>query len=547
MSKTGKKFYFFIIAFQIVALCTYAQNKVFKYNQTGGLTSLDPAFANKRSNIWVVSQIYNGLFRFDNKLMVQPDLVEKWHISEDGLTYTFQIKQGIKFQDNKIFPQNTGRELKATDFVYSFNRILDYKTGSTGSWIFKDKVIRDKNGIISDTCFKETGDYTFKIYLKKKFPSFLELLATPYTFVIPKEAVEYYQGDFRSNPVGTGPFMLKEWTENKLLILSKNKDYWKSDSVNTPLPYLDEIQVKFEEDRNKEYFSFLNGELDFVTNISELSRDQVLNTDGSIKNVFLKYFQVETTPYLNTEYIGFFLEGNEKENPFVNKKLRLAMSYAVNKKELVHSLRKGLGYVATSGFVPPSIPDYDTNRVTGHSYNLKKAKELLKEAGYPFGKGLPELVLNTYPHDKELAEFLKKEWEGIGLKIKIEMNQFSFHQMKVDNSKVNLFRGSWLGDYPDAENFLSLFYSKNASPVGPNKTHFKDAEFDRLFEEAHEVSDMKTIYEDYYNMDNIIIREAAVIPLYYDEVIWMLQKHVRGLEINAMNNLYLETVSLDVK
>lgn len=518
--------------------------KVFRYNQTGGLTSLDPAFARNRANIWAVSQLYNGLFSFSRNLDVHPELVKEWEISEDGKTYTFTIQKDVHFHDDACFKGGRGRELKAADFVYSFKRIVDKNTGSTGAWIFNDKVLRAPNGEISDTAFVAKGEYTFKIYLQRRFPAFLQILAMPYAFVVPKEAVEMYGKDFRSHPVGTGPFMLKRWDEKNSLSLVKNEKYWKKDAKGQQLPYLDAVQVSFIEDPNQAFLTFEQGKLDFLTGITDFSRGQILEKNGKIKEQFANKFIVDRTDYLNTEYVGFLLEGkDEKENPFLNKKLRQALSYAVNRKALISFLRNGLGKPADYGVVPIALPSFDSTKVKGYPYNPQKAQELLKEAGYPQGKGLPELVLNTYTTDKEIAEFLQKEWKNtLGIDVKIETNQFAFHQDLVDNGKVKFFRGSWLGDYPDAENYLAMFYSKNFSPTGPNKTHFKNDEFDKLFQEAHDTDNLFTRYENYLKMDQIVMDEAPVIVLYYDEVLQIKQNYVTGLVIDAMNNLVLETV-----
>ena len=228
--------------------------------------------------------------------------------------------------------------------------------------------------------------------------------------------------------------------------------------------------------------------------------------------------------------------------------MRQALSYAVNREGLISYVRNGLGTKGDYGFVPYALPSFDSSRVQGYPYNLKKAQELLKEAGFPEGKGLPPLKLNTYASDAEIAEHLRKDWKEIGVEVSIEKNQFGTHRELVGNAKANMFRGSWLGDYPDAENYLALFYSKNNPPKGPNFFHFKDNNFDKLFEEAHENSNTFIRYEDYLKMDQIIMENAVVIPLYYDEIIQLKQQYVKGLEINAMNNLVLKYVDFsDIK
>ncbi|HAS46954.1 MAG TPA: ABC transporter substrate-binding protein [Microscillaceae bacterium] len=525
---------------------TSDSKKIFRLNLTGGLTSLDPAFADQRTNIWATTQLYNGLFSFSEDLHVHPELAENYDISEDGLTYTFKIKENVYFHDDQAFKNGRGRELVSDDFVYTFKRLMDPRTASKGSWIFADKVKRSPDGKLADDWVARVDDYKFKITLDRRFPAFLQILAMPFTFVIPKEAVEKYGKDFRKHPIGTGPFMLKTWNEKERLILVKNPKYWNRDVKNVALPYLDAVEVSFIEDKNQAFLSFEKKNLDFLTSISETSRNKILNKDGSIKDEFSSQFVVEKKPYMITEYVGFLLEGtDEKANPMLNKKVRQALSYAINRKNLISFIRNGLGTPGNHGFVPDAISSFDSTQIDGYKINIKRAQELLKEAGYPQGKGFPEITLNTYTTDKEIGEFLQKQWdENLGIKVKIVTNQFATHKDMVDNAKVSFFRGSWIGDYPDAENFLAMFYSKNFSPAGPNKTHFKDETYDKLFEEAHETDNTFTRYSDYHKMDQIIMDNSPVIVLYYDEVLNLKQKNVTGLKTNTMNTLVLEKVDI---
>lgn len=516
--------------------------KLFRYNQTGGLTSLDPAFANKRSNIWATTQLFNGLFSFSSNLDVHPELCREWEVSEDGKIYTFKIKEGVRFHDNKCFVKTNGkgRDVVAGDFVFSFKRVL---TTGTGAWIFNDKLLRGPDGNISDTCFVALDDYTLRVYLNRRFPAFLQILAMPYCFVVPKEAVEAYGDDFRANPVGTGPFKFQQWVERDKLLLAKNENYWKKDEDGNPMPYLDLVQITFIEDRNQEFQQFEKGELDFIANLSDASKEKILEKNGEIQEQFSSKYSVEKVPYLNTEYVGFYL-GNGEKNPFTNAKVRQALSYAIDRTKLVSYIRNGLGTPGDYGVVPTALPSFDSTKVKGYPFNMRKAQELLKEAGFANGTGLPVLKLYTYTSDRSLAEYLQNSWKEIGVKVEIETNQFATHQEMVDNGKVNFFRGSWLGDYPDAENYLAMFYSKNFAPKGPNKTHFSNPDFDRLFEEAHETDNLFTRYEDYLRMDQIVMNEAPIIVLYYDEVLQLTQPWVIGLKADPMNNLILETVDI---
>ena len=237
--------------------------------------------------------------------------------------------------------------------------------------------------------------------------------------------------------------------------------------------------------------------------------------------------------------------GGDANHPLLNKKFRQALSYAINRDELVSSLLNNLGDPGISGMIPKALHAYDEEEVPGYTYDAQKAQELLKESGFgPGGKAIPPITLYTTSQYKAIMEYLQKQWKDIGIDISVEVNNAATHQEMVSNATVNFFRGSWLGDYPDAENYLSLFYSKHYSPAGPNKTRFKNAEFDKLYEESRKVSDGFARIDIYRQMDRIIVEEAPVIVLYYDEVIRLTQSNVTGLEPNPMNVLKLERADI---
>ncbi len=521
--------------------------KVFRYNQAEGLSSLDPAFARNQANVWAANQLFNGLFELDADLQVTPALAESWKVSPDERTYTILLRQGVHFHDNPVFPKGKGREVTAEDFVYSFKRLLDPATSSTGSWIFNDKVLRDRIGMISDTCFKAISPYTLQISLQEPFPPFLEILSMPYTYVIPHEAIEKYGRDFRNHPVGTGPFVFKSWDEGNDLVLLKNENYWRRDERNQPLPYLDAVQVSFIPDKNQAFRTFEQGKLSFLSGIEEGSRDAILNKDGSVKETFSQKYRVQKSPYLNTEYLGIQLDPKQYDDPhhpLLDKRVRQALNFAVDRQAMVAYLQNNLGLPGTSGIVPNTIPAFDTAVVKGYEYNPGKASQLLAEAGYPQGKGLPELTLYINPPHKERSEYLQKQWAAVGIQVNIEINQFIAHQEMVDKGEVNFFRASWVGDYPDAENYLAMFYSKNFSPFGPNKTHFNNPAFDAMYEKAQQEPDMFKRYQLYNEMEKLVLEEAPVVVLFYDEAIRLSQNNVEGLSTNAMNNLSLERVNI---
>jgi ABC-type transport system substrate-binding protein len=522
------------------------ERRVFRYNQPEALTSLDPAFARNQANTWATTQLYNGLVELDDQLKPGPALASRYDISPDGRRYTFTLRPNVYFHDSEVFPGGKGRRVTAQDFVYSFKRLLDPVTASTGGWIFRGKVLENKAGEPSDTAFVAVNDSTVRIYLQEPFIPFLSILTMPYAYVVPREAVQRYGKDFREHPVGTGPFQFHDWDEGNAIVYHRNPKYWRKDAQGRQLPYVDAVQISFIQDRKTEFLTFQQGKLDFVSGIRAGSRDLILHPDGTVREDFEGKFRFEKVPYLNTEYLGIQqdptnLRGDAANPALRDKRVRQALNYALNKPELIAYYLNNVGRPGNSGFVPASLPSFSEKLVPGYTYQPEKARELLAAAGYGAGKPL-RLRLGTVAETKEITEYLQKKWAEIGVQVTIDVSQGAAHQENVDNGRAAFFTKSWLGDYPDAENYLALFYSKNFSPAGPNKTHFKNAAYDRLYEQAQLEQDTDKRYDLYRQMDRIIVEESPVIPMYYDEVVRLTQNNVQGLKPNPMNQLVLERV-----
>jgi ABC-type transport system substrate-binding protein len=537
-----------------------AQRRVFRYNQPEALTSLDPAFARNQANSWAVAQLYNGLLELDSALQPAPALARRYAISPDGKTYTFWLRRDVSFHENEeLWPvppaerdqkmsRAATRQVTAADFVYSFRRLLDPATASPGGWIFRGKVLENAKGEPSDTCFVAVNDSTLRIHLQQPFIPFLGILTMPYASVVPREAVLKYGKDFREHPVGTGPFRFKLWDEGNVILYHKNPLYWRRDAQDRALPYLDAVQISFIQDRKTEFLTFQQGKLDFLSGIREGSRDLILNPDGTVRDDFRGRFQVQKVPYLNTEYLGFQLDpanltGAQAAQGHLlrDRRVRQALNYALDKPEMLAYVLNHVGRPGNSGFVPAALPSFSDKAVPGYSYQPAKARALLQAAGYGPDRPL-RLRLSTVQERKEVCEYMQKKWAEVGVQVQIDVNQSAAQQEIVDNGRTAFFTKSWLGDYPDAENYLSLFYSPNFAPAGPNKTHFKSPEYDRLYELARKEQDTEKRFKLYQAMDRLVVRESPVVALYYDEVVRLTQNNVRGLTPNPMNQLLLERV-----
>ncbi len=514
---------------------------VFRYNESKGISTLDPAFARNQTIIWPVNQLFNGLLQMDRNLWVQPCIAKRWTVSSDGKEYRFVLRRDVYFHDDPAFPGGVGRRVTAYDFAYSFSRLGDPSLAAPGAWVLH---ILDKDSALHPTGFLAENDTVFHIWLKHPFPAFAGLLTMQYCAVVPREAVVYYGDRFGHHPVGTGPFRFKYWKDGEKLILIKNKKYFEKDSLGKRLPYLDAVSIRFIYDKQSEFLEFISGNLDFLSGVNAASKDELLTRSGRLNPKYEKKFHLSVSPYLNTEYLGFLMDTSmpsTKNSPLKIKRIRQAINEGFDRRKMMKYLRNNIGTPALHGFVPEGLPSF-SKRLKGYDYNPGHARELLRDAGYPDGEGLSPITLTTTSDYLDLCEYIQHELAVIGILLRIDVNTGASYRNNVANARLPFFRGSWIADYPDAENYLALFYSKNFSPGGPNYTHFSNAVYDSLYEKAMTVLDESKRFSLYQEMDSLIIREAVVVPLYYDEVVRFYPVNISGLEPNPMNLLILKTV-----
>ena len=503
---------------------------VFRYNEHSNIGTLDPAFASNSQLIWPTNQLFNSLVQLDNQLSIKPDIAKYWTINDSTLTYTFTLRNDVYFHKSESFIEtqnDSTRKVTAYDFEYSFNRLLDKKVAARGRWVLNNV----KN-------FKAENDSIFSIQLKQPFPAFLGLLSMRFCSVVPKEAIDFYGNDFRSNPVGTGPFMFKMWEENVKLVLRKNSDYFEKDEQGNQLPYLEAVAITFLPDKQSEFLQFAQGRLDFVSGLDNSYKDEIVTTRGELQEKYKDRVSLIKTPYLNTEYLGFFM-GTESQQ-IQSKTLRQAINYGFDRVKMITYLRNGMGIAAVNGFIPKGLPGF--NEIEGYSYQPEKARELVKKYIEETGDQNPTISIGTNSQYLDLCEYIQRELEKIGISTTIEvMPPSTLRQMK-SSGELDVFRASWIADYPDAENYLSLFYSPNFTPNGPNYTHFKNKVFDSLYVAALSISDINERKHLYTKMDSIVIEEAPVVPLFYDMAVRFVNKKVTGLGINPQNFLVLKRV-----
>ena len=519
--------YLYLAIFFFLLSCKNTNNienrTVFRYNEYRNVTSLDPAFSRNPQNIWPINQLFNGLVQLNKNLNIEPEIASSWSISSDGLTYTFYLRNDVYFHESPIFGEKKTRRVEAKDFVFSFDRLKDPVVASPGSWV-----------LLNVENYKATAEDILTITLKNPFPAFLGLLTMRYCSVVPKEVTTYYGVNFRSNPIGTGPFYFKRWDENVKLVLLKNQKYFEKDKKGNQLPFLDAIAIRFIPDIQSEFMLFLQGKLDFINSLDASYKDELLDYDGTLRSKYYAKINMLKGPYLNSEYIGIYLDS---KNPAIkSKKIRKALNIGFDRKLMVAFLRNNIGYPAKKGFIPKGLPGTSDKEI---EYDPKLAKRLVEDYIEETGER-PTLKLATDSNYIDLCEYLQREFQKIGIEIIINVMPTASLRQAKSSGKLELFRASWIADYPDAENYLSLFNSINFSPNGPNYTHYKNLTFDKMYKNSLKILSDSLRFKKYKLMDSLAFSDFPIIPLYYDQVVRFVQKNIRDMEINPINLLVLK-------
>ncbi len=519
----------------------YADKTVFRYSEAAGISKLDPARTASFEDVIALGHIFEGLVALNENMEIVPCIASKYDISDDGREYTFYLRNDVYFHDNPCFPASEGRRVVASDFEFSFFRIVDPEEPSPGKYIFENVEKSERSNYIG---FKAIDDRTFKIFLEKPQPSFLQMLTLKHCSVVPHEALDMFGEDFRSNPVGTGPFKFSFWNEGVKLVLLKNEDYWRKDSEGNSLPYLDAVTISFIEDRLQEYLQFKDGKFEMMSGLDPLFQESLLTDLGELREEFQGEMTFSKIPWLKTDYLGFLVDRSKGVNngsPIMDKRIRQAINYAINRDEMVRYIRKSIGKGASKGFLPRGMPGYDAIQVNGYEFNPDKARSLLKEAGYA-GEPIQLIVADQYTL---LSNYLQRKLREVGLEVQVDLVTKSIHKQSLATFQSNFFLKNWTADFPDATNFYQLFYSKNFSPEnGPNYTHFANAEYDRYFEQLLTESNDSVKFDLYTKLESIIIEEAPVVPLFYDETVRFYSPKVTGIKANSMNQLDLSEVRL---
>ncbi|AKJ63832.1 ABC transporter substrate-binding protein [Kiritimatiella glycovorans] len=530
------------------------------YGPTVRIQGFDPVRSGDVASSMAIARIYEGLLQYaylDRPYRVRPLLARSMpEVSEDGLTYTFRVREGIRFQDDPCFAETDGkgRELTAQDFVYSIKRVADVKNASPGYWAFQGRIrgldaFREASKGEQPTDYDREvegltapGRYTLRFELLEPYPQLLWILAMHYAFAVPREAVEYYGDEFLNHPVGTGPFVLDSWKRNYRVEFVRNPA-WTGDgrverypSEGSPadrraglladagerLPFLDRIVQFVVEDSTTQWMMFLAGQFS-LSGISRDNWDAVVTPEKELGGVLRERgVDMVSSPTLDLFYIGFNMDDpvvGSHPDPRIDarrRKLRQAMACAFDHEEWTRFYNNRIA----PAYGPIPEPLAGSRAKPGpYAFNLEKARRLIAEAGYPEGVD-PEtgrrLELNlevgaaAAGDTRQSVELFAHFMDRIGIRISPSYNNWPTFMDKLNRGQAQLFRLGWVADYPDAENFFQLFYGPNRSP-GPNHANYRNPQFDRLYERIRTMMPSDERTEICRRMAAIVIEDSPWI------------------------------------
>jgi len=548
----GKKFLAIVVTGAIVVLAGCGSRKpgaepnemVIRLPASGKLTGFDPGMLRDFDSIEVCSHICETLYQYHflkRPYEIIPLLAEEMpQISEDMQTYTIKIKRGVYFQNDKCFEGGKGRELKAQDFIYSIKRIADIKNLSQNWSLFDDKIVgldefreytkgcksredvdysRDVEGL------QASDDYTLVVDLKRPWPQFVSTaLADTSTAPMAKEAVEFYGKDIISHPVGTGPFKLKVWQRGSYVSVVRNPNFrielYPSegepgdaeagylDDAGKRLPLVDGIVWTIIQESQPAWLLFLQGKFDAMA-LQKDNFDEVILGNGELTDK-MKQLEIHLSPFQepSTFWVGFNMQ-----DPVLgkNKPLRRAISYALDRQKFIDLFYGGLGHVS-HGFVAPQLDSYDpTIKEKGFAvYDPNKARELIKEAEKIHGGELPELKIamgGTSTFYRQYGQFLGRQLKAVGLVVEVQYMDWPTYIEKVNTRSAQIFTAGVIASMPDAEDFLSMFYSKNWSP-GSNRFNYLNPEYDKLYEKVAVMPDNPKRKGLYRKMELMVLEDC---------------------------------------
>lgn len=482
--------------------------------------TLDPAVAGDANSSQYITQIFSGLIRLDDSLKPVGDIAASWQVSSDSKTYTFELKHGVKFQ--------SGREVKAADFKYSWERACDPATGSTTASTYLSDIVGVNDVLTGKTKdisgVKVIDDYTLQVTIDAPRSYFLARMSYPTFFVVDRANVES-GGDWWRNPNGTGPFKLKQWNTNQLLVLEQNDLYYGDPAKIS--------EVDFHLYAGVPMNLYETGQID-VTGVGTDNIDRVTDPTGSF------YQQLEIVPEISLYYIGF----NCTKPPFDDVNIRRAFSMAIDKDKIISLVFRDMVQRA-DGILPPAMPGYNKSLI-GLGFDVNKAKELIKASKYGDVSKLPPITLTTGGEGGVISSYLTAiidEWrQNLGVEVKVRQLEPERFNYDLKQEKDEMFDFGWIADYPHPQDFLDvLFYSGGENNIG----EYSNAEVDTLLDKANVEPDTSKSFALYQQAEQKLVDDAACIPLFFGESYLLVKPYVKGYEPNPLGFVDYSRVSVE--
>lgn len=571
----------------------------YRFALSSPIKGFDPINANDVPTARVLGAVHETLLQYhylERPFRVVPNLAKAMpEVSEGGKVYTFQLQEGVLFHDDEAFGGKP-RELVAEDFVYAWKRLADPRLSANGWWVLESwvegldewraaiaqvaKDLKDepaaKVKAAEQAAFEKPvsglqaqGKHSLVVRLKRPYPQFPYILTMVYTAPMAREVAEHYGEELRQHGVGTGAFRVRSYRPGAKIVLVKNETFrderypstgsqWAKDNgmladAGKKLPFLDKIEYEIIKESQPAWLKFLAGELD-RNGIPKDSFDNAISAGNLSADLVKKGVKLQTYPSQTLWWVGF----NLKDPVFQGEKglhLRRAIAYSHDAAKFIKVLYNGRGQ-PSDAIIPPHLAAYDKSKLEyDYSHSLEKAREELALAGYPEGKGAPKLRIDTRGEgsvSRQVSEFLLKGLNDIGLEAEIIGNTFQQFLQKARDGHTQIYWGGWVGDYPDEENWLQLLYGKNADG-GTNYSHYKNPEFDALYEKTREMPDSPERRALIQKAINLALRDVPwrmsfvqtdwvlhhrwLKNFYYGDVIYNWQKYLRIDQVDRAKGL----------
>ncbi len=486
----------------------------------GEPASIDPAHAVESEGMQVIKAVFDGLVDYDPKtLELKPAAATRWRSNKAGDEWTFWLREGAKFHN--------GQPVEAADFIYAWNRVAAKKTASEVAYHlapirgFK-AVQKGKKDEMSGLSSPER--YILKVKLNYSFANFPEILGHPVFSPVPKKEIAKSEKRFGAKPVGNGPFAMESpWRRQKSIMLERFDDYYGKAA------YLDGVEFKIVDNEQTAFLQFQGGALEYAS------------IPGGQIRIAAQQFEERAIigkPLLVLNFYGF----NLRKAPFKgNPKLRRAINYAVNRPVIAEEIYED-AFVAAGGIVPPGVSNFK-KRKNAYKYKPAKARRLLKEAGYPGGRGLPKITLiygAGRGHDAP-AQVFQENLRELGIKVVLKALERDAFFKALMTGKMSMFAGSWQGDYPSRDAFLySLFHSES----GDNMLGYVNKKVDGLIVEARKSGDADERRELYEETEELILRDAPIVPVTFVGTSLVHARKVEGFVRTPLDDTPLDLIWL---